>query len=316
MESDTLDVLDRRLLHALHLDARAPASRIAEVLDVSGRTITRRLGRLRATGTARVTAMIDQRATGHAEWLVRLRVSPDGMRALVRPLARRSDTTWLTVLSGGTEAVLILRAHRADPAPLRALASSPHVRDVTAHRLLRHLMDHRWHGRTCALTAEQAAALRPPASGGTGPVALNDLDRRILPVLAADARASYPELARHAGWSESAVRRRLDELRRSGTLRFDVEIDSALLGYSVECLLWLTVSPARLATVAQALAADAETAFVGAITGPHNLLAITVCRDEEAFYTYLTGRIGRLDGIEHMETVPVTSYAKRVAPAL
>ncbi|MGI5327717.1 Lrp/AsnC family transcriptional regulator [Actinomadura nitritigenes] len=316
MESDTLDVLDRGLLHALHLDGRAPASRIAEVLDVSGRTITRRLGRLRATGAARVTAVIDRRGTGHAEWLVRTRVRPDGARDLARALARRPDTAWVTAVSGGTEIVFVLRAHRADPAPLRALAGSPHVRDVTAHRLLRHLMDHRWRGRTCALTTEQAAALRPPASDAAAPVALNDLDRRILPVLAADARAGYPALARHAGWSESAVRRRLDELRRTGTLRFDVEIDSALLGYSVECLLWLTVTPARLPTVAQALAADTETAFVGAITGTHNLLAIAVCRDEEAFYTYLTARIGTLDGVEHAETAPVTSYAKRVAPAL
>lgn len=51
-------------------------------------------------------------------------------------------------------------------------------------------------------------------------------------------------------------------------------------------------------------------------TGTHNLLSIAVCRDEEAFYSCLTGRIGTLDGVEHAEAAPVTSYAKRVAPAL
>lgn len=309
-----LDDLDRRLLHALHLDGRAPFSRIAEVLDVSDRTVARRLARLRATGAARVTATID--VPGRAEWLVRARVSPDGAAPLARALARRPDTRWVTVLSGGTEILCILRASAADPAPLRALARSPQVGDVEAHRLLRHLMDGRWRGRTSALTAEQAAALRPSAPGDAAAPAPSDLDRRLLPVLAADGRAAYPALARRVGWSESAVRRRLDELRRARALRFDVEIDPALFGFAVQCLLWLTVAPARLAAVAGSLAADAEAAFVGATTGPHNLLVIAVCRDDAALYAYLSDRIGALDGVERVETVPITSYAKRVAPAV
>lgn len=314
MDSVTLDDLDRRLLHALHLDGRAPFSRIAEVLDVSDRTVARRLARLRAAGAARVTAAVHD--PGRAEWLVRARVSPDAAAPVARALAGRADTRWVTVLSGGTEVVCIVRAAAADPAPLRALARSPHVADVTAHRLLRHLMDHRWRGRTSALTGAEEAALRPPVHGDAAPAALTDLDRRLLPVLALDGRAAYPVLARRAGWSESAVRRRMDELRRSRTLRFDVETDPALFGFAVQCLLWLTVAPARLAAVAGSLAADAEAAFVGATTGPHNLLVIAVCRDDDALYAYLSDRIGALDGVERVETVPVTSYAKRVAPAL
>lgn len=314
MDSVTLDALDRRLLHALHLDGRAPFSRIAEVLDVSDRTVARRLARLRAAGAARVTAVLHD--PGRAEWLVRVRVSPDAAAPVARALAGRADTRWVTVLSGGTEVVCIVGAPAADPAPLRGLARSPQVRDVEAHRLLRHLMDHRWRGRTSALTREEEAALRPPVRSGAAPVALTDLDRRLLPALAVDGRAAHPALARRAGWSESAVRRRLDELRRSRTLRFDVEIDPALFGFAVQCLLWLTVAPARLAAVAGSVAADAEAAFVGATTGPHNLLVIAVCRDDDALYAYLSDRIGALDGVERVETVPVTAYAKRVAPAL
>ncbi|GAA1889330.1 Lrp/AsnC family transcriptional regulator [Actinomadura bangladeshensis] len=310
-----LDPVDLGLLHALHLDGRAPFSRIAGVLGVSDRTAARRFARLRAAGAARVTAVVDSRGVGDGEWLVRLRAAPAGAGALARALARRPDTAWVTVLSSGTEIVCIMRAPGGRPAPLAALARHPHVLDVQAHRLLRHLMERRWIGRTSALTGEQVSALRPPAPGGAAPVALTDLDRRLLPALAADGRAAYPDLARRVGWSESAVRRRLADLCRSGTLRFDVEVDPALLGFPTQCLLWLTVVPSRLAATARALAADAEAAFVGATTGPHNLLAIAVCRDEDALYTYLSDRIGSLDGVERVETAPITSYAKRVAPA-
>ncbi|WP_149259904.1 AsnC family transcriptional regulator [Actinomadura sp. K4S16] len=314
MDSVTLGQLDLQLLHALHLDGRAPFSRIAEVLGVSDRTAARRFARLRASGAARVTAVVDSRGAGRAEWLVRLRVLPSGAAALAGELARRPDTAWVTVLSSGTEIVFILRVPAGRAAPLAGLTRHPRILGVEAHRLLRHLMERRWFGRTSALTGDQVSALRPSPGGSTGPVALNDLDRRLLPVLAADGRAAYPSLASRVGWSESAVRRRLEELRRSGMLRFDVEVDPVALGFPTQCLIWLSVAPSRLASTARALAADSEAAFVGATTGPHNLLAIAVCRDEDALYPYLSDRIGSLDGVERMETAPITSYAKRVAP--
>ncbi|MFC6881695.1 MULTISPECIES: Lrp/AsnC family transcriptional regulator [Actinomadura] len=315
MDPVTLDALDLRVLHALHLDARAPFSRIAKALDVADRTVARRFGRLRAAGAARVTATVSSRDTGQVEWLVRLRVRPDAAPLLARGLARRPDTRWVTVLSGGTEIGCILRASRAAPPPLEELARHRQILQVDAQRLLRHLMDRQWSGRTSALTADQIAALRPPAGDGHR-IVLNDLDRRLLPALATDGRAAYPELARRVGWSESAIRRRLEELRRSNTLHLDVEVDPLLLGYSAQCLLRLAIAPSRLSSAARSLAAHPETAFVGATTGKHNLIAIAVCRDDNALYAHLSDRIGSLDGVERLETAPITSYTKRHAPTL
>lgn len=195
------------------------------------------------------------------EWLVRLRVAPSGAAALARALARRPDTAWVTVRSSGTEIVCIVRAPAGRAAPPAEPTRHPRILDVEAHRLLRHLMDRRWAGRTSALTGEQVSALRSPARPDAAPI--NDLDRRLLPAPAADGRAAYPSLARHTGWSESAIRRRPADLRRSGTLRFDVEADPGVFGFPTQCLLWLTVTPSRLSSVARALAADAEAAFVG-----------------------------------------------------
>jgi DNA-binding Lrp family transcriptional regulator len=42
-----LDDIDRGLIHALHLDARAPFSRVGSVLDVSTQTVARRYQRAR-----------------------------------------------------------------------------------------------------------------------------------------------------------------------------------------------------------------------------------------------------------------------------
>ncbi|WP_040731281.1 Lrp/AsnC family transcriptional regulator, partial [Nocardia tenerifensis] len=168
-------------------------------------------------------------------------------------------------------------------------------------------------GRTSALSAEQIAALRKPAEE-PAPVAMTELDRRLLPALALDGRAAYPSLARAVGWSESAVRRRLAELRRAGMVRFEVEIDPVLFGFTVQSLLSMTVAPGRLSAVARTVAEDPEAAFVAAITGTHNLLAIVVCRDIKGLFACATERIGALEGVERMEVTPISGYSKRTAP--
>ncbi len=316
VDSVTLDVLDLRLLHALQLDGRAPFSKIADVLGVSDRTVARRFGRLRSTGIARVAGVPDSRRTGHAEWLVRLRGLPSATAPLARALARRPDTAWVTVLSSGTEIICIFRVAEEGAAPLDGLGRLPQITEVDAQRLLRPVMDHRWLGRTSALTAEQIAALRPPPAADASPVRLTELDRRLLPALAADGRAAYPDLAQQVGWSESAVRRRLEELRRTGVLQLDVEVAPRSFGFSAQCLVWLTVTPAQLSSVAQALAADPEAAFVGTTTGTHNLIAIAICVDANALHAYLTDRISCLNGVDRMETAMIISYTKRTAPSL
>ncbi|WP_327147898.1 Lrp/AsnC family transcriptional regulator [Nocardia sp. NBC_01329] len=315
MDPVMLDAVDQRLLHALQIDARAPFSTIAAVLDISDRTVARRFGRLRATGALRISAVPHHHVAAEARWLVRLRVRPHGAAAVARALAARPDTAWVTELSAGAEIVCLFCVPDAGMPPLATLSRHPDIVDVTAQRLLRQLMADRWRGRTSALTEQQLAGIPARGPAAPAPIRLTDLDHRLFRALAADGRTACADLARRVDWSESAVRRRLTELRDAGVLRFDIEVEPASFGYSTQCVLWLSVGPALLTTVAASLAADPETAYLGAITGSHNLFAVTICRDTEALYTYLTDRIAALPGIERVETAQITSYAKRFAPA-
>lgn len=75
-------------------------------------------------------------------------------------------------------------------------------------------MTQRWRGHASVLSAEQIAALGAPVAEPAGPTGPTALDRRLLPALTVDGRADYPQPAGTTGWSESTVRRRVDELRR------------------------------------------------------------------------------------------------------
>jgi DNA-binding Lrp family transcriptional regulator len=337
MESDTewhpldgLDDIDQRIVHALQIDARAPFSRIGEVLRVSDQTVARRYGRLRSLGALRVLGLTDPLRVGLTPWFVRVRCTPDAAASIGEALARRNDTRWVSLLSGGTEIFCAVQAAAPgdDTVLLQKLPRTPRVVQVTAHAMLHVFFgqDLSQVSRMGALGPAEIAALTPEdaprrAAEATEPVQLGPGDRLLLDVLAVDGRASAAELATATGWSQTTVRRRLAELRSSGALYYDLDLEgaSALLPELRSALwtaLWLDVEPARLAEVGEALAGHREVAFCGATTGTSNVYAAVNCRNAAALYRYLTGPVAALPGIRRSETAPIHRTLKGPSPIL
>jgi len=314
-----LDHIDRALVHALHVDGRAPFARIADVLDVSTQTVTRRYQRLRRDAGLRVVGLtapdLDSR------WLVRLTAAPATASDVARSLARRPDTSWVRLTSGGTEIVAVVTAPVTGGSwPALLLHDIPRtasISAVSAHALLHTYLGGptAWPGRMQALDSAQQNRLRKPApAAGPAPERseLSPAEQRMLDVLARDGRAGYAELARATGWSPTTTARHLSELRARSVIFFDVEIDDTQLGVATRTLLWLAVVPADLDATARALAGHAEPAFVAAITGTHNLVAQVLTSGPAALHSYLTGPLAGLDSIRAIETTPVLQTLKEL----
>lgn len=320
------DELDRRLIHALQLDARAPFSRIAEILGVSDQTVARRYRRLRSADLLRVVAVPPANFYGHGRWMLRLRCVPGAADAIASALARRPDTAWVQLVSGGTEVQCITRARvpgESEQLLLERLPRNGRVVDITAYSLL-----HTFYGSPGrvrllnALTSKEAGRLGPGPDAVTGAVTGADLphcdadDLRLLNVLARDGRTGLADLAAATGWSQSTVRRRMDELRASGALHFYAEFDLAHLGYRAATRMWASAPPAELAATGEALASHPEVVFAAATTGPTNLVTTVICIDAHDVYRYLTERVAALPAITHVETTPVIQTRKRVGRLL
>ncbi|MEU1403685.1 Lrp/AsnC family transcriptional regulator [Streptomyces sp. NPDC005728] len=316
-----LDDLDRALIHALHLDGRAPFSRIAAVLGVSAQTVARRYGRLRTEAGLRVVGLADPHRAGRTQWLVRLTAAARSAQDIAAALARRPDTSWVRLSSGGTEITAVIHAPAEDAAPdsllLRDIPRTGGITAVSAHCLLHTYLGGpaNWRRSAQALDEEQRAALayrssteevRQPEPG----------DAELLAALERDGRLGQGELARATGWSPATVARRLAELRAAGALFFDVEVDVGVFGVRTRALLWLSVRPADLEEVGLALAGHDELAFVAATTGPSNLVAQALCRDPADLHRYLTRRLGALRAVRSLETSPVLRTLKAASPSL
>ncbi|MEV7440518.1 AsnC family transcriptional regulator [Streptomyces sp. NPDC091204] len=316
MNDTQLDALDQSLVHALVIDGRASFSRLAEVLEVSDQTVVRRYRRLRTTGLVRVVGLPQGSRVGLFESWLRVQCAPDAALPVAEALARRPDIAWVTLNSGGTEVHCMTRARTRRDRDALLLEKLPRTRRVTgisAHTILRKFFGgpDSWAG-VDVLRPDQIAALQRPATPpGPDRYALDETEFALLAVLGRDGRAGYPELARATGLSESTARRKVERLRDLGALFFDVEFVPTLFGYEAEATMVLTVPPARLAEVGAALASHREVPFAAAVTGAASLMAVVVCRDTDALYTYLTERIGAVDGVGQVEVIPALRSVKR-----
>jgi DNA-binding Lrp family transcriptional regulator len=313
-----IDSLDAQVTHALRINGRAGYREIGAVLGVSDQMVARRYRRLRDEAGLRVVGLPNPIELGYETWVLRLRAAPDAALQIAGALARRPDTGWVSITSGGTEIACNVRVPASadrEALLLQKLPRTPRLVAVTAHCLI-----HVYVGgavgpdrRDDALSAEQIAALTPGwRSGAVAPAHLTEADAPLIEALSWDGRISYTDLAAATGWPESTVRRRVQELFGSGSLYTDVEIEPEFFGFRAVVLLWLSVAPSRVASVGAALREHEEVVFAAATTGPTNVQVTAVCEDMTAFYRYVTRRLGSLDGVERIESAPVLKHVKQL----
>ena len=336
MKTSQLDTVDRQLLHALTVAPRAPFRLLAEVVGVSDQTVARRYRRLAETAGLRVLGLIDGPRAGWVDWLIRLQAAPGSAQRIADTLARRPDTRWVRLYSGGTEIVCTLQVRSPEQRNtlfLQGLPGSRHVTAITAHSILHVFSPNAYIGYASALSAAQLTALREaapetppppreaspppgaaPACTPSGDTVLRADDEPLIAELARDGRAPVAALAAATRWHESTVRRRIEELQRAGLLYFDIDIDDSVLGVNASVMLWLKVEPASLEAAGRAVAAHPEVPFAAATTGPSNLAVSAVFRDTNQLYTYLTTRLADIPGLQSAETAPIIGTWKKERP--
>ncbi|WP_240521655.1 Lrp/AsnC family transcriptional regulator [Amycolatopsis vastitatis] len=328
-ESVTAHPDDVRLIRTLQVAPRASFASIAAALGVTENAVGRRFRRLRAEGVVRVAGIVDPGALGQSKWLVRLRCRPGSVAAIADSLAKRDDVNWVALCSAGSEITFAVRSRspeQRDDLLGRRLPRTAAVLDLHAAAMLRQFIGgrgHFWAALRGTLTPEQEALLGaegPPFTEAPvvarEPVVLTAEDEKMLDVLAVDGRAGLVELAAAAGLTPGRVSRRLRTLLERRVVHIDVEIAAAALGYHARANLWLRVHPSAVKEAGRTLAREPEIAFAAAVSGPHNVHAVALCRDLDELFEFTSDRIGSLPGLQSMEVSPLLKHVKQAGTLL
>ncbi|WP_078952305.1 Lrp/AsnC family transcriptional regulator [Streptomyces sp. NRRL F-5755] len=289
-----LDEVDVRLVEELRKDGRASFRSLAQHLDVSEQTASRRYHRLTADRILRVSVQPDPYAQGLLPLIVRVHTEGSTGRDVATQVARRADTPWVETLAGTTDVTFttLTRPATEDSARLLdALARTRGIRESVPCMTLR--------------------IFTGPASWtGEGPP-LDPYEQRLVAALVQDGRAPFEKLAEELGSTATTVRRRLEQLCERQALQFRTEIDLTLLGRPVETMMWLNVRTRSIEDIGTVLAADPRVRFCAATTGPYNLVLATHHPTAGDLYRMQTDTLGALQDIQRIEITPTVRVVKR-----
>lgn len=135
-------------------------------------------------------------------------------------------------------------------------------------------------------------------------VRLDEMDHRLLHLLAADSRVSQRHLAREVGMSAPAVGERIARLERLGVIRgYTVSVDWDAAGLPLLVWIPMTVAPgAELADLVQELQAIPEIEEMLVTTGNYDLVTRLRLRDHLHLQEILLNRLWPIRGLARLET--------------
>ncbi len=131
---------------------------------------------------------------------------------------------------------------------------------------------------------------------------LDELDKRIVNSLSADARISNRKIATELGVTEGTVRSRIKRMEGEGQLSITAMTNIERLGKPTLAYIWIEVERSELCdALAEQLAAVPEIGFVGKMLGRFDLLAITLVQDNSELAEFLHSQIHSLPGVRRSE---------------
>ncbi|MEV6806623.1 Lrp/AsnC family transcriptional regulator [Streptomyces sp. NPDC051129] len=295
--------LDLALIDALQADPRAPWTRVGAALGVDATTAARHWARLVERGLAWITAYPAPGLAAVAYVEVRCKAG-----AVDRLIEQLSELSWVFSIEHVVgDFDLLLSVCAADlPALGRQLNQLGVLKGVRSSRTLLSLRHYRegsrWQVRALparhrsALLDAQPALPRVADEKGAGR-GYDRTDLALVLALSADGRAGFPELAAHAGLSESTARRRLNRLVRDHGLLLRCDLAQPLAGWPVVVTYRSVVPHQDLERIGLTLAQLPQTRLCASVTGSCNLLLsvwLRGTREVGAFDALLAERMPEL----------------------
>lgn len=125
-------------------------------------------------------------------------------------------------------------------------------------------------------------------------------NQELIELLMRNSRTPYVELASALGVSETAVRKRMKALERSGAIkRYTIDADPKKLGFGAQAVVGIDTLPERYIFVIESLRSMKEVVSLYSSSGDHMILAECWLADSGR----LSGFIRKLESVEGVTRV-------------
>lgn len=305
-----LDVLDHRIVGALHVAPRATWDDLSEVLDVDASTISRRFAKLKTQNILRVVGEVDWKLFSDT-LPVHLSITPAGTPPgdLLQRLEALPEVQHLALMSGRHPIFATLHAATESQTirSLDAVHAIAGVGGVVTEPVLSIAAKGSGWDPLVLSDSERERCLEIAVSSGdvsaseenTGGLRLlpDSVEQAALVLLRQDGRLAASHLARSLGVANSTALRMVRKAMDEGWFKARVEIDGAYLGYKTPFVLRVSASPASVDEVSRGLAAHPSTRFLTQVAGERQLLCTGLAKNRSDLARILNEDLGRIPGI-------------------
>jgi DNA-binding Lrp family transcriptional regulator len=313
LQSDTrttdLDATDLELIDQLQIDGRMPYTELARRVQVTEKTVRRRVSRLLEARYITVAAVTDPSALGF-DCLALVLITVDGSRFpvdIADELIALPEVDYVTVTTGSVAIhveVICTDKQELYETAFGVIGSVAGVASVEVLPFLR-------------LHYQQARFAGPPGGvDGIRPNPLDATDRAIVTHLAIDGRATFRDFASTLGVSEATVRLRYAKLVESGALRVMCIVNPLRLGYRFTSWVGIRIGEkGRAEEVAEALTRLNAVSYVALTAGRFDIMAEVVATSGESLLALLDNSIRQIDGVAATESwMYLTVFYKALRP--
>lgn len=315
----SLDNIDLDIVAALHVAPRVPSAALADILGVPSSTVSRRLSRMQDERMLRVVGRFAwELITSSNPFELWITSAPGRSREVLDELLRIPDIQFATQVSGpsdihvhlypliGSDAEQLLAERVPSIAGLIALDSRMMLQPAKVGQSWRF-------ARLDDAVVRALEAHRPDVS--VDPISsldeLSDLEFATMRILGANARETAATIARQLDVSPSTAARAIKTVVHSGAVTPRVEIQPSLIGYPLNALLSLDVSPKSIGPVLEALADQPNVRLLNAVTGAEPISLSAAFSGPAALAEFIRTDLGDMKGVRAVSSSVVLRLARR-----
>ena len=139
---------------------------------------------------------------------------------------------------------------------------------------------------------------------------IDDLDNQIIEILSIDGRMSNAAIARNLGVSEGTVRRRLNIMKEQGIIDVKVILNPAYSDVESEAIVGMKVRIASIQQIVFELEQIEEIRWINITSGSFDIFVNVVAKSLSDLLSLLQNRIGKIGGVDRLETFTTMEVSK------
>ena len=139
---------------------------------------------------------------------------------------------------------------------------------------------------------------------------IDDLDNQIIQILSIDGRMSNAAIARNLGVSEGTVRRRLNIMKEQGIIDVKVILNPAYSDVESEAIVGMKVRISSIRQIVFELEQIEEIRWINITSGSFDIFVNVVAKSLPDLLSLLQNRIGKIDGVDRLETFTTMEVSK------